>query len=217
MSLLQGSGGWSQLTPAQGSAAQSPVFMSQPPALVQSTSLCMYEQAPASQAPLGENCADVLASVQEAAGGVLHGSTEPAQAPAALQASADVHASPSSHEAPAGLREYEQVPPAQVPTGTWHCDGGASHAMPAHGSSLHRPVASLQPVGQATSVEVKVHCPSAPEQAPPLETREPPASHTGTGGMHTTAPPVHFPAPSHASAVVQRFPSSQGVAAAFWG
>jgi hypothetical protein len=135
----------------------------------------------------------------------------PAQAPAALHVSTDVHGSPSSHPAPGGSSGYTHEPAVQTPGSTWHDVGGSPQVMPMHGSAAHKPEAASQPAGHGVSVVTNVHVPLEAEQMPPESVREALPTQVGKGGKHTTVDPLQTPLPSHWSPVVQASASSQVV------
>jgi hypothetical protein len=140
----------------------------------------------------------------------LHTFVTPKQAPAALHASLTVHALPSSQADPSWSSAYEHVPAAQVPFGAWQAEGGVLQVMAPHGSSLQSPVAASQPVGQTVFALVYAHEPSAPHVPLACEACDVEASrHFGAGGvLHTFVEPLHAPAASQVSVVVQGFLSS---------
>ena len=85
----------------------------------------------------------------------------------------------------------------------------------AQGSALHSPVVSLHPAAQLVSTSSKEQIPFAGLQVPFVNERDVfSSSQVGGGGVHTMVAPSQAPLPSHASAVVQPFPSLQAVAAA---
>lgn len=135
----------------------------------------------------------------------------PAQAPAALHVSTDVHGSPSSHAAPGGSSEYTQEPAVQTPGSTWHDVGGSPQVMPMHGSAAQRPEAASQPAEQGVSVVTNVQVPLEAEQVPPENVREALPTQVGRGGTHTTVDPLQTPLPSHWSPVVHASASSHVV------
>ena len=168
-------------------------------------------QFPFEQVPLTSNRRDVFGSEQNDCGGALQSSGVPAQAPAALHVSTDVHGSPSSHAAPGGSSEYTHEPAVQTPGSTWHEVGGSPQVIPMHGSAAHKPEAASQPAGQGVSVVTNVQMPLAAEQVPPESVLEAFPTQVGKGGTHTTVDPLQTPLPSHWSAVVQASASSQVV------